>query len=324
MSHRSHTIHDLTSLALHPSGVRVQGRHTNAIRDARGNLIARDAGGWGGVPKRARGALPAGGEEPAAEISIRKAMAEEEEEEEAEEGCQEEEEDGKDYGVTDYRARKRRKTIHDFDFLAPPVPDASVPSSDLLKQIHHFAASWYSSHDLLHDGSREYRRGRKAKKDAKTAKAAEEAAAAEARASGSKSVSASPKPESQPDEEEDEESDDEEGEDDEGEESDNVKGKGKAKGKSKAKGKAKSKKQSTARLDMYKTLDGSALLAIGMLLQHRTASLLLPTLADPDSWEAEMRREQEGGDVKGKGGKSGKRKGKWRGPQALVAKEEDE
>ena len=118
--HRQATVYDQTSLALHPTGARAQKKHTNVVLDARGNLIARDAGGWSRVPKRGRADITEEekGKGKQGEASEYLRMEEEEEEEEEE-----------DVGLKDYRARKRRKAIHDHDFLGSPPPDASVPSS---------------------------------------------------------------------------------------------------------------------------------------------------------------------------------------------------
>ncbi|KAF7984735.1 hypothetical protein HWV62_11674 [Athelia sp. TMB] len=279
--HRQATVYDQTSLALHPTGARAQKKHTNVVLDARGNLIARDAGGWSRVPKRGR-------------ADITEEEKGKSKQGEATEYLRMEEEEEEDDGLKDYRARKRRKAIHDHDFLGSPPPDASLPSSDLLKQIHSFAANWYTEHEMLHDGTREYRRDKKAKKDAKLAVAAA-------------SISAEP----------DTEIDDDDGDASEPEsDGDSTKGRGKMH--SKVKRQRKGKKQVTARRDMYKVFDGSALLVIGMLLQHRTANLLRPTLADPNNWEAEMIIEQEEGGLG-----VGVRKGKWRKPVALIAKDEE-
>ena len=79
------TIHDLTALSLHPTGSRAQPYRTNSLQDGRGNWIATDAGGWGAVPRR-------------------RAV------------------DSIESGGKDRRARKRRKLVHDVDFISGQDP----------------------------------------------------------------------------------------------------------------------------------------------------------------------------------------------------------
>jgi hypothetical protein len=140
MSNRRTTIHDLTSLALHPTGSRAQPHQTNALKDARGNWIAKDAGGWGAVPKRP------------GTTSVESDDDDDEQEGEDSEGGAKDKGKGKGKGKAkqldeDSRARKRRKTSHDIDFLHnqisilthhyPPdfedddtsAPEPSIPSS---------------------------------------------------------------------------------------------------------------------------------------------------------------------------------------------------
>ena len=98
--HGRPTVHDLCSLSLHPTGARAKQKETNVVQDARGNLIAKDATGWSRVVRR------------------RRTEEEEEEEEDSEEMI------AKGKGNEMYvnqpkgaRARKRRRLVHDVDFL---------------------------------------------------------------------------------------------------------------------------------------------------------------------------------------------------------------
>ncbi|KAF7356702.1 hypothetical protein MVEN_01004900 [Mycena venus] len=158
----------------------------------------------------------------------------------------------------DGQRAKRRKVTHDFNFLetslplavqtitpsSPPESAFAVPSSDLLKYIHHFACNYYSDRGQLFSESRTYRRGVTAKKRAKSA--AKEKFPAE-----------------------DANSDDEQRADPEAE--------------AEAEADPPPKTKPEHRRDMYKTMDGSALLAIGMLLQEHIARILTSRI--PDGWE---------------------------------------
>ncbi|KAJ6518691.1 hypothetical protein C8R45DRAFT_1065630 [Mycena sanguinolenta] len=143
------------------------------------------------------------------------------------------------------RSTKRRKVAHDLDFLEtslPPATQASdsfasqsafpVPSSDMLKYIHHFACNYYSDRGQLFNESRTWRKGRKDRKCAKLA----------AKAKLLAEESKGPVPDAD-----------------------------------------LPKTVVPLRRDMYKTMDGSALLAIGMLLQEQIAQILAPKI--PDDWE---------------------------------------
>lgn len=138
---RRATVHDLTTLALHPTGSRARAGQTNAIQDARGNWIARDAGGRGVVAKRPR--LRPGD------------VSSEDEDEEAQERYDLTEADvlseaRNDNGPwtsrhgratvrvqsdinapKDERARKRHKFVHDVDFLENFTSAQKTQKSDL-------------------------------------------------------------------------------------------------------------------------------------------------------------------------------------------------
>ncbi|KAJ6591708.1 hypothetical protein DFH09DRAFT_182353 [Mycena vulgaris] len=155
------------------------------------------------------------------------------------------------------RSAKRRKINHDFSFLDTSLPSAAtapspssafaVPSSDLLKCIHHFACNYYSDRGQLFNASRTYRkwkRRRRLERLALKEKAQEEA------------------------QDEDANSGDEEGPPENGvDPPERIFFGGR-------------------RRDMYKTMDGSALLAIGMLLQEHVSRMLSPRI--PDGWEQSM------------------------------------
>ena len=262
MSLHRPTVHDLSSLSLHPTGARAKREETNVVQDARGNLIAKDAAGWSRVVRRRR--------------------EKEEEEEEEEEKEMMVKGKAKDISPDDYlemyvnqpkgmRAHKRRRIAHDVDFLQSRENDGNnldlpAPSSvsicplsllhktyslvqDLLKQIHHFASHYYAAHDLLFDSKREYRKARKEKKDKKKKKA---------------------KPREQGREREEEENTDieedtdsvdeaESGKEDEGSED----GEEEDKSKPQPKRRAKKGEKKTLQRNMYKVFDGSALMTLG-------------------------------------------------------------
>ncbi|KAJ7115829.1 hypothetical protein C8R44DRAFT_215063 [Mycena epipterygia] len=160
---------------------------------------------------------------------------------------------------------KRHKAAHDFSFLEADLPHATaassasafaVPSSDLLKCIHHFACNYYSDRGQLFNASRTYRKARKQRRLAKLARKAKL---------------------------QDEENSDEE--EDPVEEADS--------------GQQKSRQTEERKRDMYKTMDGSALLAIGMLLQEHVGRILAPRI--PDGWEQRGSEEEEGDEGDGEG-----------------------
>ncbi|KAL6307048.1 hypothetical protein BKA93DRAFT_747802 [Sparassis latifolia] len=300
MSRRLSTIHDLAALRLHPDCTRVvnetvpnlslrQARYT--AYDVRGNWFARDAGGRIGVRKtRTRGKG--------------KGKAREGEEDEDGEvfdltGVNGEGDSLVDEGKTDEedpRARKRRRFAEDLSFLdsprsssvagslPPSVPEVvlgeshdvppthaalssfsfSTPSSDLLKCIHHFASTYYTAAGQLYDASREARREKRRRRLARAA-------------AGNLADEHDHSDAEEDDEQENENSDsgnedgDEEGSDTEQEPDDS------------AHMRWRTHKLLTARKDMYKIFDGSALMVLGMLFQEHIAALLRST--PPAGWE---------------------------------------
>ncbi|KAH7926803.1 hypothetical protein BV22DRAFT_1118678 [Leucogyrophana mollusca] len=290
---RKSTTHDLATLRLHPDGSRVQQSSNNvkhrtakyAVEDARGNWIARDAGGHGTVKKRKNVGISAEeldrediGLSSDGEIRHRSRSNSKGKRKEPE-GSDEDE----DNGMRDPRARKRRSFIRDLSFLVPtsglPAPEPSgshinsggaipssvqfsEPSPELLKCIHHFASCYYGENGYLRDGSKDYRGQKKSRflknLAQKTAYAPE--------GSGSMSDWMRDSYESDGDDSEQDITEDER--DDDNEEDDDSPAHDKDTPKNK---------------DMYKAFDGSALVAIGMLLQEHIAHALLAESLKPSA-----------------------------------------
>ncbi|KIM34998.1 hypothetical protein M413DRAFT_14802 [Hebeloma cylindrosporum] len=310
-----------------------------AVQNSKANWIARDAGGSGKIPKmRPRGkrkeqdafyeseGKDAGALLAEAEAEIKEDIGSDEEEsgEEGKSSKQTKKRKGK---PVDKRKAKRQKFANDYDYLLPKpsgpheveahivddeVNDEAIslpePSPDLLKCIHRFAAEFYSERGQLLNISREYRKQRKKRAQ----KRARERLRASRKEEGLDSLSDSLSSEgskSQEGSEEDPASNEETEEDDDDEEeheldsddhgagpstSQNKRKKGKPKGK----GRRRAGKLYT---DMYKMFDGSAIMALGMLVQEHIAHLLIPQA--PPGWDEEMRnffdsqRSEEGGRI---------------------------
>ncbi|TFK46972.1 hypothetical protein OE88DRAFT_1666778 [Heliocybe sulcata] len=358
MGRRRTTVHDLASLRVHPDGTRTPyflppippletdsttgdaSLHANGLRprlekyttqDARGNLIARDAGGLGRVPYKFPASSSAKAAEDGESIDIdqiatpaRLDGTENSDNLASEEVGRGKKRKGKD--VKDRRAKKRRIFNEDLSFLDSPcsgvatpasrptsssavrdvetdahstvsydtqVIDAfSAPSSDLLKAIHHFATIYYSEKGQLIDASRDARR---AKKEARL-KRLQEAEDLDKAASPVSSDDDAAEKEVQSDEDEGNEA----GSDDESRRSHtSIRSRtgspipGPSSSTKPVKGKAphrrrKRRARSELRRDMYKAFDGSALVALGMLVQEHITGLLTPDI--PDGWEEEMER----------------------------------
>ncbi|GJE87497.1 hypothetical protein PsYK624_035800 [Phanerochaete sordida] len=295
-SKRHSTVHDFASLRLRPDGSRITRKQTEGksqkyatytVQDHRGNWIAKDAGGIGRVKTR---------------YSARK-DAEEGEHEEAEgEEVDESQVAGPstaDKGkgraleddlqaLKDSRAKRRRLFVEDIGIhhaeasslsrsSAPAVPGSGEtgsgpharpnPSSDLLKCIHYFASTYYSEMGQLRDVSKEYRQEKKQRR----LKRLEDSSARRA----TKRRSVTQEREGPQGEDSEQGSSEEETSDDSEEATD---------------GPRKISKRRQARplvgTDMYKLFDGSALMAIGMLLQHHVEGLVAPRI--PEGWEEEM------------------------------------
>ncbi|KAG7095650.1 hypothetical protein E1B28_006372 [Marasmius oreades] len=277
---RQSTIYDLTGLRLHPDGTRVLQTENNrrlrvakqSARDIQGNWIASDAGGSGRVTRyrtfRQKG----------------KERAESGDTENPGENEQQSEED--EEPVKDYRAIKRRKFEHDHDFISPSSihqytakalpeegnesPVVPLPSSDLLKCIHFMTSQYYHERGQLLNSSREYRRQRKLRQSAKLLSKTLDNSE-QARDDSHQSSSESGQEEDQVSGEDEMESSNEEDVRDE----------------EKSKGIAKKKRKGGDRhpvIDMYRTMNGSALMALGMIVQEHIAESLKSRI--PGDWEA--------------------------------------
>ena len=196
------TVHDRAALRVHPDGTRVTARQSRyAAEDVQGNRIAVNAGGVGNVRKRGRTVSSDEGTELLEEFdietddyqpsesqpsSIDSRAGEVEDEAEGESGRRKRRR-------KDQRTTKRTQFYQDFDFIlggkrgaeaTPASNDQLLPSSvsgvfrqlkcpaenlaeqDLLKCLHSFAAKYYSERGQLIDASRVARQKKKAKMDA--------------------------------------------------------------------------------------------------------------------------------------------------------------
>ncbi|KAF7432641.1 hypothetical protein PC9H_004583 [Pleurotus ostreatus] len=276
---RLNTVFDYTSLRLQRSGgrlVRVKQSTTNldlptsrsTIQDSRGNWIARDAAGFQSVYKSKRTNQEDENSEEAEEVidPNLEPEAEETNEDDSTDNGQSQRRNrkarAKDGGV----ARKRRKIVQDLDFLelSPDNVDSPstlpLPSSDLLKCIHHFASNYYNERGQLLNSTRDYRRNRKARQLAKLHSKTQDKTRGEVQRLEDKG---------DVEEVEDDEDDDEEEEDP-----------------SPPRKRVRYSKEKYMFRDMYKIMDGSSLMAIGMLLQEHVAQLLTPKI--PEGWEEAM------------------------------------
>ncbi|KAK2464844.1 hypothetical protein APHAL10511_003143 [Amanita phalloides] len=175
---RSSTVYDYTSLRLHRNGRRVAQSDDNytlskyrryAVKDSSGNWIAKDAGGLGTVRMRFGKRIAArDGDGECVSIGSEGVV-----QERAREGEQEDEwllvEKERKLG---YQARRRRDFEEDLDFLDASQHSSSmsafgqkpclpVPSSDLLKSIHYFTASLYTERGELLNLGKLYRAEKK-------------------------------------------------------------------------------------------------------------------------------------------------------------------
>ena len=301
---RRSTVHDFSTLRLHPDGSRVpissptrttlpDPRMRNTGRDIRGNRVARDAAGLGVVPKR----VVMHGDDNSEVQNIKPRVP---------------------------RRSKRRRIDADVGFLGDsgnrvrrtsgdtveanggamnwPVPSSVRPGrafffcsffldarpliihsvcwfmQDLLKCVHYFASQYYAAQGLMSNRSRKYRDEVRQRNARHVQGAAEAGTDADADA-----------------EDEDEEDFEEDSGKEDLREEEVVKGRGKNEGKG-------ATPESVP--DMYKALDGSALVAIGtsiladctreaerrgspgMLLQEHISALLNSNI--PLGWEEEM------------------------------------
>ncbi|KAI0694375.1 hypothetical protein C8T65DRAFT_711013 [Cerioporus squamosus] len=303
---RRSTVHDLAALRLHRDSSRVLNSDTNfssrrakyALRDARGNWIAQDAGGLGKVKQRRSASEPDQGRdatEPEADEEGTDDVQSSPTKDKGKERARESGSDDEDVSLN-RRAQKRRRFDEDLSYLEARSQSLSVhipneegiplqagedlpgtlptPSSDLLKCLHHFASSYYTAMGQLYDATREARQERKLRR---LAKRRENATASSSRAASSEATKVDIDGGGS-DEETTESSEDDD---------DAVDREFPAKG-GKSSGKKKKRRVHIHPMDkdMYKIFDGSALVALGMLLQEHIADSLDSHV--PDEWEKAM------------------------------------
>jgi len=282
------TAHDRVTLQLHPNGTRVQqpGSHDDRSQrvkafsadDFRGNRIAEDAAGHGRIKQtRRRSKAEGGGEHLDLDASM-----------DAGESYKDDtlvaDADDEDRDL-DPRTVKRRKFLEDLSFLSSPSSSSSEdgrdfldelispgshsrrlplsePSPELLKCIHHLASSYYAEQGLLSEpiaresGKHKKVHGEHLVKNASLGLATRDSLY---------HLDDTTDEETETEVEENSEQEDDGNEDPEAEISDMAE-----------------------RQNMYKAFDGSALLAIAMLLQEHVSSSLLPL-----NWEQNSMNDAE-------------------------------
>ncbi|KAI9444685.1 hypothetical protein H4582DRAFT_1910573 [Lactarius indigo] len=250
---RRSTVQDYATLRLHRDGSRVELRspkrsdpYRKAGRDARGNRVARDAAGLAVIPKR-----PA----PLEDDRVRTVLS----------GPDVSEGESRKAKPRSNNCKKRRRLDpHDVEFLrdsvnVPGNADAvrktswPVPSSDLLKCVNYFACQYYAARGLLLDQSHVYK-CEKEKRKAKDRQKVRMGGSGDGPFVADGSNDGNAKREDHHEEE-------------------STRGVGE-------------RVSSKGLPGMYKALDGSALVAIGMLLQELVSTLLKPNI--PPEWEKEM------------------------------------
>ncbi|TDL30038.1 hypothetical protein BD410DRAFT_50512 [Rickenella mellea] len=278
---RRTTVHDLASLRVRPDGTRVKNATpslrsaASAARDAAGNWIASDAGGKGDVPrwrkkkKRLVEEQDEGGEVGGGDDGVVDGTRDEDE--------------GEDTGPKDPRAKKRRRFLEDLTYLDAPLERSSqevesaandaaslpVPSSELLKCIHYYASRYYTARGELFDAAKEARREKKVRK---MERLKNEGSSSRGSTDGRENEEGV----------ESEDGDEQENEDG-NENTDSVTGRAETE---EADSKGSKVKKKVLRRDMYKAFDGSALMAIGMLIQEHIFSMM--STGPGEGWEDEM------------------------------------
>ncbi|KAK7453532.1 hypothetical protein VKT23_011812 [Stygiomarasmius scandens] len=273
------TVYDFSSLRLHTDGTSVRQSERNinlrysklTVRDPRGNWIARDAGGLANVPQRYK----------ARAVSERESDGENVPNENDRSNEELADAETRHYKTSraEARAEKRRKFTHDFDFLTPVTTTSrsgsaspsrlEPPSSDLLKCIHHLASRFYDKHGQLSNSSREYRKERKTRRLARLAKQRQDLKSKRDRQRDSDA--------SDIDSEITSGSETVEHSDRSTEDDDNDTFPDETSSLRSTKGKVARRKQNRF-TDMYKAMDGSALMIIGMLLQEHVSENLQPRI----------------------------------------------
>ncbi|KAL0950355.1 hypothetical protein HGRIS_010323 [Hohenbuehelia grisea] len=297
-STRLNTIYDFSGLRLHSDGSRVEQSSSNlrfpplrpSVRDARGNWVARDAAGPSSVKKNIFVEKDDGAEEDITKLGDivetgRGASSEDE---------YEPKHKGKGKATDEVtqrnpRSRKRRKLTQDLEFLtnvttstAPSalperalVPPLGPPSSDLLKCIHYFTSKYYTEHGVLYNATQQERQQQKQRRLERLAERQKGKRKAQARTSAHSDS--------------DGHSEQSHDEGSSGLSSDEEEVQKPSRPKRAGTGKLARRKKKLHR-DMYKSMDGSALVAIGMLMQEYVAGLLTPLV--PDGWSEELARSQ--------------------------------
>ncbi|KAL1720571.1 hypothetical protein EV715DRAFT_271884 [Schizophyllum commune] len=271
-SNRRHTVYDLTALNLHEDGSRLDldghltsrrafAQRSRAVRDARGNVISRS------LPVVPR---------------VRRIRAEEGDEVELDgEAEKEAEKADEEPAAGPLRKRRRLNQLEDPN-LDPNTDGLDLPSGDLLKCIHHFASKYYTERGMLLNASKGYRRERK-----------------ERRQHATRRITRTPEYEVEVEpevEEEEDAGDDQERQAGEEDDAGDVELPPPRKRRKRGKAYAESSKLSR---DMYKVMDGSALMALGLLLQEHIAKTMglsasassldvVPKAEETDDWEDDM------------------------------------
>ncbi|KAH9942599.1 hypothetical protein B0H21DRAFT_780007 [Amylocystis lapponica] len=245
-SRRRTTVHDLAALRLHPDGSRVP----NSQNNLQGNWIAQDAGGLGTVKKR-RSAHKDQDIEEGESFDLAGG------DDEIGESSQRRHDEVVDEALEgNTRGRKRRRFHDDLGFLEAPqiIPQpirAHHPPYDLLKCLHHFASAYYGAMGQLYDASKEARRTKRLRRLKRLRRQANAGDDEREKHEGSGK------------------------EDDSGQETVSSE---------KIKTRERHWTAKASKTDMYKIFDGSALMAIGMLVQEHIEGLLAANI--PAGWEA--------------------------------------
>ncbi|KZV80116.1 hypothetical protein EXIGLDRAFT_756488 [Exidia glandulosa HHB12029] len=305
-SRRYNSLYDLTSLRLHPDGLRVlpgdriwrgTSFHSAApVKDSRGNIFASDAGGRSKlVRKRQRSRSRSASRERKRRASD--ASGSEFDPEDFHVDLENEGgEDGMDIDddLKDRKAKMRRDFYADYSFLdEPETAEAKEreemkrlhhPSSDLMKYIHYYAAEIYDKSGELFDASiGELRPDRPRKRlRAGSTRTASPAPPDLDHISSPSSASSS----SSPSEDEDAAAVDEQDQDDAGLDDGRLErlskwkkrtgrkvGRPRTTGISLGRGKKKRRGLKVSR-NMFRAFDGSALFCIGLLVQEHVAKLI--------------------------------------------------
>ncbi|KAI5831576.1 hypothetical protein K523DRAFT_346035 [Schizophyllum commune Tattone D] len=247
---RRHTVYDLTALNLQEDGSRLDldghltsrralAQRSRAVRDARGNVISRSLP----VVPRVRRVGDVEGEGEEVELD----------------GEAEKEAEKADEVPVAEPSRKRRRLnqLEDPD-LVPSTNELDLPSGDLLKCIHHFASKYYTERGMLLNASKDYRRERK-----------------ERRKNATRQPTHTPEgDEGEPAVEEEQDEDGHPAVDEQEVDEDGTNASPPPPPtKRRKRGKAYAESSKLTR-DMYKVMDGSALMALGLLLQEHVAQTM--------------------------------------------------